>query len=70
MLIRSLDLAHMLLIPMRSDDAVEEQTVLGAHAGHALLEKNGVAHGFVGGGAKLMEEGGSHVAGEFLRWCK
>jgi hypothetical protein len=68
MLIRALDIIHMVFIPMDPDDPVGQQRIMCASASHRVFEKHGVAHGFVGSCVELVEEGGFHVAGEFL-WC-
>lgn len=60
--IRCLDALQMRLIPVRAHGAVEQQTVLGSHPGHAVFEEESVAEGTVGAGAELVEEGAFHVS--------
>jgi len=65
-LIRALNIIHMILIPMNADNSVREQSVVSPGAGHRVFEEHGVAHGFIGAGAQLLQKRGFHVAVEFL----
>lgn len=65
-LIRALDLRHMVSIPMRANDAVNEEVIFSSCTSHCFFEKDGVAHSFVHTGAELVEESIFHVTGEFL----
>jgi len=69
MVIRGLNLLHMIAIPMNSHHAVCEKLVLGTRTSHGIFEQHCVAPCFVGSGAELMEESQFHVAGEFLCLC-
>lgn len=56
----------MISIPVDSDDAVGKEVIFCASAGHSVFEEEGIAHGFVGARAQLLEEGLFHVTREFL----
>ena len=66
MLIRSLDLHHIISIPMNSHHPINQQMVFCSHARHRVFEEHRVAHRFVGGCAELLQEGKFHVARKFL----
>ena len=61
-MIRALNLFHMISIPMNSHNSVCEEVVFRAHAGHRIFEEEGVAHSFVGSGSGLVEGGAFHVS--------
>ena len=56
-MIRALNLLQMIPVPVDSHYSVCEQVVFCACAAHGVFEEEGVAHGFVGAGAELVEEG-------------
>jgi hypothetical protein len=52
---------------MDSNHSIGQQRIVGTSASHRIFEEHGVAHGFIGTGAELVEQGCFHVAREFLR---
>ena len=66
MLIRALDLLHMISVPMHTYNSVDEQVVFRAHTCHGIFEEHSITHSFVSSSAELVQEGEFHMAGEFL----
>jgi hypothetical protein len=66
MLIRALNLLHVIAIPMNPDNTVYEKLVLGTRTSHRVFEQHCVAPCFVGSSAELVEQSRFHMAREFL----
>ena len=70
MLISTLDLIHMIAIPVSAYYSLREERILGSHACHGVLEKLGITHCLVGSSPELVNESRFHVTGEFLVYHK
>ena len=66
LLVGAFDVGQEVPIPVESDDTGHEEVILGAHAGHGLLEEICGVHVLVNAVSKLEEKRILHVAREFL----